>query len=134
MKAVDQSVVSDQEPVLNKWLRIGIRKALDGGRGQLRMDTEDLAKLLGSAIDAEVERLARVRASRERRRQFRQRLAVPGVRNSDMSNEANARRIGDPSNRVVAAQNKNVAMLAERLAREHEQAIRRLAEEARRRG
>jgi hypothetical protein len=54
-----------QEPVLPMRLRRGLREALDAGRGRLRMDPQDLAELLGRAIDMEVERLARIRAKRE---------------------------------------------------------------------
>jgi len=53
--------------MLPKRLRRGLREALDAGRGQLRMDPEVLAELLGKAIDLEVARLARLRREREQR-------------------------------------------------------------------
>ena len=36
---------------------IGIRRALDGGRGKLRMDPNVLAERIGRLIDVELERL-----------------------------------------------------------------------------
>jgi hypothetical protein len=49
------------EWILPKRLRQGLREALDAGHGRLRMDPQDLAEILGKAIDAEVERLGRIR-------------------------------------------------------------------------
>lgn len=74
-------------------LRRGIRAALDGGRGRLRMDPEDLGLLIGRAIDWEVERLASVRAERARRRWIKELLAEadryvgPGGRGQKPSGE-----------------------------------------------
>lgn len=64
----EEGLVSNMgEWILPKRLRRGIREALDAGRGQLRMDPEDLAELIGKAIDMEIERLQRIREERERR-------------------------------------------------------------------
>jgi len=56
--------------VLPQRLRRGLREALDGGRGRLWMDPQDLAERIGAAIDREVERLARIREEDERKRRF----------------------------------------------------------------
>jgi hypothetical protein len=58
---------NQETPVLPKRIWRGIREALDGGRGRLRMDPQDLANLIGAAIDREVERLERIREMRARR-------------------------------------------------------------------
>jgi hypothetical protein len=62
----DAGVVSvQQEWLLPKRLRRGIRELLDGGR--LRIDPEEAAKLIGAAMDLEIERLSRIRQRRGRR-------------------------------------------------------------------
>ncbi len=58
-------LVNDEQWVLPKRLRQGIREALSGKHGRLRMDPQDLGELIGKAIDMEVERLARIRAEHE---------------------------------------------------------------------
>jgi hypothetical protein len=63
-----QGESNSREWLLPKRLRQGLREALDHGRGKLRMDPQDLAELIGKAIDMEVERIARVRRARERQR------------------------------------------------------------------
>jgi hypothetical protein len=64
----DEGVVSKTgEWILPERLRQGLREALDAGKGRLRMDPQDLAELLGKAIDMEVERIARVRQRIERK-------------------------------------------------------------------
>lgn len=65
----------DEKWILPKALRQGLREALDGGDGRLRMDPQDLAELLGSAIDGEVDRLAQIRKELERKNWLKKRLA-----------------------------------------------------------
>lgn len=60
--------------VLPKRLRRGLREALDAGHGRLRMDPQDLANLLGAAIDREVERLGRIREEREQQQRTQRML------------------------------------------------------------
>lgn len=71
------STVAELPTVLPERLRQGLRDALDGGRGRLRMDPQDLAELIGRAIDLEVERIGRVCRERERRLRLRRMLAAP---------------------------------------------------------
>ncbi len=56
--------------ILPKRLRLGLREALDAGGGRLRMDPQELANLVGAAIDREVERLERIRERREHKRRL----------------------------------------------------------------
>jgi len=57
----------DLDWVLPRLLRRGIRQALDAGRGRLRMDPQELANLLGKAIDLEIERLRLIRIELEQK-------------------------------------------------------------------
>lgn len=72
----DESVLP---PAMPPRLRRGIREALDGGHGRLRMDPQDLANLIGSAIDQEIDRLSRERIECERQRKMKQALLQPAL-------------------------------------------------------
>jgi len=72
---MNETKLNDDCWVLPKRLRRGLREALAGGRGRLRMDSQDLAERIGAAIDREVERLARIREERARRKWIKERLA-----------------------------------------------------------
>jgi hypothetical protein len=77
-KEIDRGVVAVRgEWILPKRLRQGIREALDGGKGKLRMEPQDLADLIGRAIDLEVERIIREAFERERRRRHRELMRLP---------------------------------------------------------
>lgn len=70
-------VESVQGTVLPSILWRGIRKALDGGHGRLRMEPQELANMLGAAIDLEVERLAREREEYGRHKRLERMLNAP---------------------------------------------------------
>ena len=67
----------DIDWILPLRLRRGIREALGGGHGRLRIDPQELANRIGKAIDAEVERLGRIRARIEEKHETTKKLAAP---------------------------------------------------------
>ena len=60
--------------MLPRRLRRGIREALDGRHGMLRMDPQALAERIGAAIDLELRRLARIRIEHARTRHMAEAL------------------------------------------------------------
>jgi hypothetical protein len=65
------------QEVLPRALYVGVRRALDAGRGRLRMDPQELADRIGELIDLQVRRLAKIRADLAEKKRLKRMLAQP---------------------------------------------------------
>jgi len=65
------------QEVLPRAVYVGVRRALDAGRGRLRMDPVELMKRIDELIDLEVQRLAKIRETLAEKKRLKRMLAQP---------------------------------------------------------